>query len=504
MVRTFNYDGFEFKSYELKDAKLLADWLNDSETNRYFEMPKEKSIASMEATISRITNSVDNIGCIIFFHGQPIGIVEINNIRKDIMSAELELAICNSEYRGKGFGKKITQFLIDYIINQMKMKRITARAFSENKAANQLLLNLGFQMVGVFKNEVLKDGVLKDVCLYAYFADSVLPNNNVLSLIGNTPYIKLNTDKWGLKGEIYCKLESFNPTGSVKDRAAYEMIYEAFKRGEINKSTTIIEATSGNLGISEAMVCSVMGLKMIAVAPKGVIPKAKQDLLNALGAKLILTPIEYSYQGSIDYVNRLLKTNNNYYCPSQFSNIDNIQAHLKTTINEIKRTFGKQLDVVVACLGSGGTLMGLSQLKKFNPNLEIYAVEPETCTIMSKPQRIEGHYILGIGPGFVPPIFEPEKIDGVITVSDKEATITSISLAKKEGIYCGISSGAALCAALKYSEMNPCKKILTILPDSGIRYSGKEGFYNDLLYRYFDDHNLLEEIQIEEFNEFVY
>ncbi len=299
---------------------------------------------------------------------------------------------------------------------------------------------------------------------------------NILRLIGNTPVVKLNKMPEKNSAEIYCKLEFFNPLGSSKDRIGLHMIEEAERKGEINPGDTLVEPTSGNTGIGLAYVSAVKGYKLILVMPDTMsIERIK--ILKALGAEILLTPGEKGMKGAIEKATELEKQNG-YFRPGQFTNPANPEAHRKTTAREIlKQVPG--IDAFVAGVGTGGTLTGVGEVLKNeikNRKVLIVAVEPEDSPVLSggKPGA---HKIQGIGAGFIPEVLNKEIIDEIITVKNEDAFSTSRRLAKEEGIFVGISSGAALWAALKVAKRLPKeKKIVVILPDTGERYLSTDLF----------------------------
>lgn len=294
--------------------------------------------------------------------------------------------------------------------------------------------------------------------------------DNILQTIGNTPLVKINKINNGF-AIIAAKVESFNPGGSVKDRPALNMIEDAENRGLINKDTVIIEPTSGNTGIGLAMVCAVKGYRMILTMPD-TMSVERQKLLKAYGAEIVLTEGSMGMQGAVNKANELHKELLNSFIPQQFSNPANPEIHTRTTAEEIWHDTEGQVDIVVGGVGTGGTISGIARaLKAKKPNLLAVAVEPETSQMLSK--GVAGpHKIQGIGANFVPENFDKNVIDEIIPISNEEAFETSRKLATEEGIFSGISSGAAMAAALKLSkkENNKGKLIVVILPDTGERY----------------------------------
>ena len=282
--------------------------------------------------------------------------------------------------------------------------------------------------------------------------------NNILDLIGNTPLVRYSEN-------IYLKLEFMNPSSSIKARAAFSMIDEAFKRGDIDNGTIIIEPTSGNTGIALAMVCAYLNLKLIICMPENMSDERKKAI-SAYGAELILTPAEDGMQGSVKKAEELASNYENVFIPNQFSNLDNAKAHKATAVEILKDTDNK-VDFVVAGIGTGGTAFGL---KKYLPqNIKVIGVEPEESPLFTK--GIAGpHKIQGIGANFKPEISNISKLDDIFTVKGDEAIEEAKKLAKEKGVFAGISAGANLNVAKRIAEQNPNKLIVVIIPDSGDRY----------------------------------
>ena len=281
--------------------------------------------------------------------------------------------------------------------------------------------------------------------------------NNVLETIGNTPMVIY-------KDNIWLKLEYFNPSGSIKDRASYSMIKCALDRGDITKDTVIIEPTSGNTGIGLAMVCAVMGLKLIICMPENMSDERKKSI-SAYGAELVLTPAEEGMQGAVDKAEELKNIYPDSWIPMQFSNLDNAEAH-KQTAKEILDDTGNTVDIVVAGIGTGGTAFGL---KKYLKNSMVFGVEPAESPLFT--EGIAGaHKIQGIGANFIPEIAHMCELDGILTVESDDAIEEAKNLARTHGIFCGISGGANLCGAKMLAEKYPDKLIVAIIPDDGGRY----------------------------------
>ena len=293
---------------------------------------------------------------------------------------------------------------------------------------------------------------------------------SIKELIGNTPIVKLN--KIAPDGaEIYVKLESQNPSGSVKDRAAYSMLEQARKDGKIKKGSLIIEPTSGNTGIGLAMIAAVDGYKLILTMPE-TMSVERRKFFKAYGAEVVLTDGTKGMKGAIDKALEIQSQNEGSFIPQQFENSSNREIHVATTAREIWNDTDGKVDVFVAGVGTGGTISGVGEgLKKLNPDIKIVAVEPSDSPVLSG-GKAGAHKIQGIGAGFVPEIYLPQVVDEVIAVKADDAGNTARNLAKKEGILAGISSGAALWAAMEIAKRpeNKGKKIVALLPDSGSRY----------------------------------
>ena len=299
--------------------------------------------------------------------------------------------------------------------------------------------------------------------------------DNILETIGHTPLVKINRMNDG-SAKIVVKLEKQNPAGSVKDRPALNMIEKAEREGLINKDTVIIEPTSGNTGIGLALVCAIRGYRMILTMPE-TMSIERRKLLAAYGAELVLTDGQKGMQGAVDKAEELHREIKNSFIPQQFANPANPEAH-SVTANEIWNDTDGKVDIVVAGAGTGGTICGLSKfLKEKNPNIKAVAVEPYENQVL-KGEKAGAHKIQGIGANFVPKNFDKNLVDEIIPVKSDEAILTARRLAKEEGILAGISSGAALLAAIELSKRpeNKEKLIVVILPDSGERYLSSELF----------------------------
>ncbi|ARA84059.1 cysteine synthase A [Bacillus paralicheniformis] len=293
--------------------------------------------------------------------------------------------------------------------------------------------------------------------------------NSVYDLIGNTPVVKLNRLVDEDSAEVYVKLEYMNPGSSVKDRIALAMIEDAEEKGLLKEGDTLIEPTSGNTGIGLAMVAAAKGIKAILVMPD-TMSSERRNLLRAYGAELVLTPGAEGMKGAIKKAEELAEEHG-YFMPQQFNNPANSEVHRRTTGKEIAEQFGDGLDAFIAGIGTGGTITGAGEvLKEKNPSIKIFAVEPTDSPVLSggKPGP---HKIQGIGAGFVPKILDTEIYDEIITVKNEEAFEFARKAAREEGILGGISSGAAICAALQVAKkLGKGKKVLAVLPSNGERY----------------------------------
>lgn len=296
---------------------------------------------------------------------------------------------------------------------------------------------------------------------------------NLTELVGNTPMLKLNQieKENNLTGEIYAKLEKFNPAGSVKDRVALEIIEDAERNGRLKEGSVIIEPTSGNTGIGIAMIGRLKGYKVILTMPSSM-SEERRKVLKAYGAELVLTDASLGMQGAVDKANELLAEYPNAIIAGQFTNPANVQAHYKTTGPEIWEQMDGQVDVYVASVGTGGTLSGTAKyLKEKNPNIKVIAVEPAESPLISE-GHAGPHGIQGIGANFIPDILDRDIIDEVYPVTTAQAYEVSREIAEKEGVLVGISAGAAAAAAKHFAVDG--KKVVVILPDSGERYLSTE------------------------------
>lgn len=300
--------------------------------------------------------------------------------------------------------------------------------------------------------------------------------NDITETIGNTPLVRIsNISTFGAR--VLVKLESFNPLSSIKDRIGIAMIRDAEKRGLLKKGATIIEPTSGNTGIALAFAAAVKGYRLILTMPD-TMSIERQKLLKLIGAEIVLTPGEKGMKGAIKRAEEVLEQTPGAFMPQQFKNPANPQIHRETTAKEILQDTERHVDFFVSGVGTGGTLTGIGSVLKENiPTVKIVAVEPEGSAVLSG-SKPGPHKIQGIGAGFIPEILQKELIDEIIVVSNADAKDMAQALAKKEGILAGISSGAALSAALSIAKRRDSKgkNIVVILPDTGERYLSTDLF----------------------------
>ncbi len=297
---------------------------------------------------------------------------------------------------------------------------------------------------------------------------------DLTELIGNTPLVRLNKLNDGY-ADVVVKLEYFNPANSVKDRAAYQMILDAEISGKINKDTLIIEPTSGNTGIGLAMICAIRGYKIVLTMPEAM-SLERRLLLKSYGAELLLTDGKLGMQGAVDKAVELSNEYPNSFIPSQFDNSSNPKSHYLTTSQEIWNDTDGKVDIVVAGVGTGGTISGIAKgLKEKNPKIKAIAVEPFSSQVLAG-KNADAHKIQGIGANFVPGNFDRKLVDEIIPVTNEDSINTARNLSTKEGILAGFSGGANVWAAIELSKRkeNKGKLIVAILPDCGERYLSSE------------------------------
>ena len=295
--------------------------------------------------------------------------------------------------------------------------------------------------------------------------------DSITDAIGNTPIVRLNNLTKDLEAEVDVKIESFNPTGSVKDRVAVAMIEDAEEKGLLKEGSTIIEPTSGNTGIGLAFAAAAKGYKLILTMPE-TMSIERRKFLSVLGAELVLTPGADGMGGAIAKANELNEETPDSIILGQFDNPANVKIHAETTAQEILRDTEGKVDIVIGGVGTGGTITGIGKvLKEEVPGVKIVAVEPKDSQTLGKGEK-GPHKIQGIGAGFVPSIYDADVIDVIVPVANEDAGKTLLALAREEGIFSGISSGAATWAALDLAkkEENKGKRIIAILPDNGERY----------------------------------
>lgn len=301
--------------------------------------------------------------------------------------------------------------------------------------------------------------------------------NNALELICNTPMVRLNRVVEDGSAYVYAKLEQFNPGGSVKDRICLSMVQEAEKQGLLKPGSTIVEPTSGNTGIGLAMVGAIKGYHVILTMPE-TMSVERIYILKSLGAEVVLTPGIEGMLGAVKRAEQILKDTPGSFMPQQFKNPANPKIHRETTAREIIEAVGSNIDAFVAGIGTGGTITGVGEvLKAANPKIKIIAVEPQASPVLSggKPGP---HKIQGIGAGFIPDVLNLKVIDEIVKVADNDAFRTSRRLAREEGLFVGISSGAAVFAALRVAkDLGKGKSVVTVLPDTGERYGSMQQFF---------------------------
>ncbi|HEX7377338.1 MAG TPA: cysteine synthase A [Pirellulales bacterium] len=302
-------------------------------------------------------------------------------------------------------------------------------------------------------------------------------HKDITSAIGNTPLVRLGRLAAGCGATVAAKVENLNPLWSVKDRIAAAMIDAAERDGLLNSETTIIEPTSGNTGIGLAFVCAARGYKLKVTMPESM-SLERRRMLKALGAEVILTPAAEGMPGAMQKAEEILAANKNHFMPQQFNNPANPEIHRKTTAEEIWRDTDGKIDIFVSGVGTGGTITGVGEvIKRRKPSLHVVAVEPVNSPVIAQklagqPLKPGKHTIQGLGAGFIPKVLNVEIIDEVVQVADEDAAETARNMAGREGLMCGISSGAAAWAALKLARQpeHAGKLIVVILPDIGERY----------------------------------
>ena len=301
--------------------------------------------------------------------------------------------------------------------------------------------------------------------------------NSIVATVGHTPLVRLNRLTADIAGTVWAKLEFFNPLGSVKDRIADYMISEGERKGQIHADTLIVEPTSGNTGIGLAFVCAARGYRLVLTMPDSMSVE-RRKLLSHLGAELVLTPAAEGMKGAIEKAQQIADQRANAYIPNQFDNPANPLAHYETTARELWQDTEGRADILVSGVGTGGTITGVSRFfKTKNPSFQSIAVEPADSPVISGGAK-GPHKIQGIGAGFIPGNLDRSLVDDVVTVTNQAAFETARNMALKEGLLCGISSGAAAWAALQVArrEENAGKHIVVILPSTGERYISTELF----------------------------
>jgi cysteine synthase A len=305
--------------------------------------------------------------------------------------------------------------------------------------------------------------------------------NDMTEAIGNTPLVRLNRLTEGLNADVLVKVESFNPVSSIKDRIAVNLIETAEKEGLLKEDSVIIEPTSGNTGIGLSFVAAAKGYKLILTMPE-TMSIERRKLLAVFGAEIVLTPGSEGMGGAIAKAKELVENTPNSFMPQQFENKANSEIHRLTTGPEIYRDTDGKVDIEVSAAGTGGTVTGIAQyIKELKPEFKAVAVEPATSQTLGKGEK-GPHKIQGIGPGFVPEVLDLDLVDDVIPVKDEDAGATLLRLAREEGIFTGISSGAATWAGLELAKRpeNEGKTIVVILPDTGEIYLSNEWIFGDL------------------------
>jgi cysteine synthase len=300
--------------------------------------------------------------------------------------------------------------------------------------------------------------------------------NTILDGIGNTPHVRINK-LFGDKNAVWMKLERQNPGASIKDRIALSMIEDAEKKGILHSGSIIVEPTSGNTGIGLAMVAAVKNYPLILVMPESMTIE-RRKIMKALGATLELTPRELGMKGAIAKANEIAAANPKAWIPQQFENQANVETHINNTAREIMEDFPEGFDYLITGVGTGGHITGVGKVLKMNfPSIKIFAVEPQASPVLSGGQP-GPHPLQGLGAGFVPKILDTSLLDGIVTVTMEEAYLFTQRVAKEEGLFVGVSTGAALAAVnKKLPETGEGKKILTFNYDTGERYLSVEGLF---------------------------
>lgn len=304
--------------------------------------------------------------------------------------------------------------------------------------------------------------------------DDMKVYSSLIDLIGNTPLIELKNieKKYKLKSKLFAKVEMFNPTGSIKARITKNMIYNALEKKIINKDTVIIEPTSGNTGIALAAICASLKMRFIAVMPESMSIE-RRKLISCYGGEIVLTPSKDGMNGSVEKSLELAKEYKNSFIPSQFDNLDNPSAHYFSTGKEIYDDLDGNVDIIVACIGTGGTLTGISKYLKEKKDIISIGIEPLSSPLINK-GFANKHKIQGIGANFIPKTLDLSYIDRVDMISDEDSIKYARELAKEEGLFVGFSSGAAYKCALDEAIKNENKNIVVIFPDTGERYLSTE------------------------------
>lgn len=294
---------------------------------------------------------------------------------------------------------------------------------------------------------------------------------NITELIGNTPLVRLNKVNKDCYADVVVKLEFMNPCSSVKDRTAFSMIEDAEKRGVLGKDTLVVEPTSGNTGVALAYICAIKGYRLILTMPDSMSVE-RQKLMKAFGAEVVLTPGSQGMKGAVEKAEEIAASQQKVFVPQQFKNPANPAVHRRTTAEEIWRDTNGNVDIFVAGVGTGGTITGTSEvLKKYKPSIYSVAVEPHSSAVLSGGQA-GAHKIPGIGAGFEPEILNRDVIDEIFPIKNEDAVCMSRRLMSEEGIFCGVSAGAAVHAAIETAKKlkNKGKLIVAIVPDTGERY----------------------------------